>query len=200
MDYVQWLMNLFASHRLEAYFLMSLIAFAESVVVLGLAVPGVAVALILGFLAGEGYMDLGDIIWIYALGSIAGDVFSYFLGRKGKRLLERGFIKKETMDWAERFLKKHGNKSIFISRFIGPLRPMVPFIAGMFRMRLRSFLFWNILSAFVWSACYILLGYFFGQAWRTVGVWSGRISLALLAIGILAAGTYFIRKKSNGVK
>ena len=47
---------------------------------------------------------------------------------------------------------------MFLGRFLGPLRAVIPFVAGISRMDARSFYFWNILSAILWSSSHLLAG------------------------------------------
>jgi membrane protein DedA with SNARE-associated domain len=100
-----------------------------------------------------------------------------------------GFLEKGKV-----FFENHGGKSVFLGRFMGPLRPIIPFVAGAMHMRVRRFLFWNITSAFFWSIFYLYLGYFFGEVWASVEKWTGRISLGLIAIFLIAVAIHFYYK------
>lgn len=161
------------------YWVVLIFAFLESLAFVGIVVPGAVVVVFAGVLSAQGYLDLGDLIWFAAIGAILGDALSYYLGSRGKYLFrpESRFFKLSHLERGEQFFKRHGGKSIFLGRFIGPLRPIVPFIAGLSKMRMRTFLVWNITSGFLWAAAHILLGYAFGNALGIVEVWSSRIGL-----------------------
>jgi membrane-associated phospholipid phosphatase len=62
------------------------------------------------------------------------------------------------------FFDTHGGKSIFFGRFIGPIRAILPFIAGMVLMPYRQFLIADIISAIAWAPIYMLPGILLGQA------------------------------------
>ena len=56
------------------------------------------------------------------------------------------------------FFAKYGEASVFIGRFFGPLRAIVPLTAGMMNMPTGRFYIANILSAFVWAPALIYFG------------------------------------------
>ena len=186
---------------LFVYWLVLLISFAESLAVVGEFVPGGILVVLAGFLSAQGYLDLGDLIWFAAIGAILGDSLSYWLGSKGTRFFrnENRILKLSHLEKGEHFFKKHGEKSILLGRFIGPMRPIVPFVAGLFRMRQRTFLLWNIVSGFLWAAGYLLLGYLFGGAANIIEVWATRAGffafIALISIFVL----WFLIKRSKPI-
>jgi len=177
------------------YWLVLLAALLESLVLVGVVVPGAVLVVFAGFLSSQGYLDIGDLIWFAAIGAILGDSISYYLGTKGTRFFhnENKWLKADHLEGGKRFFHKHGSKSIFLARFVGPLRAIVPFVAGISGMKKRQFLFWNIISAFLWSASHLLLGYFFGNAFTAIEVWSTRVGYAIGAILVFFALIYVIR-------
>ena len=177
------------------YWLVLLAALLESLVLVGVIVPGAVLVVFAGFLSSQGYMDIGDLIWFAAIGAILGDSISYYLGTKGTRFFhnENKWLKADHLEGGKRFFRKHGSKSIFLARFIGPLRAIVPFVAGISGMKKSKFLFWNIISAFLWSASHLLVGYFFGNAFTAIEVWSTRVGYAIGAIFTFFVLLYVIR-------
>ncbi|MCH8499207.1 MAG: bifunctional DedA family/phosphatase PAP2 family protein [Marinobacter sp.] len=143
------------------------IAMAESLVVVGLILPGVVMLSAVTALAAKAGIPLGEVLIWAAAGAIVGDALSYWLGRilgyringlwpfsRHPALLSRG----------EHFFRDHGGKSVVIGRFIGPLRPIIPVVAGAFGMSQRRFFSFNILSAIGWAPVYIIPGYAVGSA------------------------------------
>ncbi len=177
------------------YWLVLLAALLESLVFVGVVVPGASFVVIAGFLSSQGYLDIGDLIWFAAIGAILGDSLSYYLGTKGTRFFhnENKWLKADHLERGKQFFHKHGSKSIFLARFVGPLRAIVPFVAGISGMKKSRFLFWNIISAFLWSASHLLLGYFFGNAFTTIEVWSTRVGYAIGITVVFLALIYVIR-------
>lgn len=176
------------------YWFAALAAFLESLAGIGVFIPGTIFVMACGFIAAQGYISVVTLIWSSIIGAVFGDVLSYYLGRKGTQLF-RPENKLLTVDLLHRgieFFKSHGSKSIFIGRFMGPARAIVPFVAGTFHMSVRKFLLWNVISAIGWAIVYVLLGYFFGNAWHALLVWSGWIgAIIAIAVGVVV-GVYFL--------
>ena len=63
-----------------------------------------------------------------------------------------------------RFFEKYGGKSVAFGRFVGPMRAVIPLVAGMMGMPTGRFLAANILSAIVWAPVYLLPGIVFGAS------------------------------------
>jgi len=86
-------------------------------------------------------------------GAFFGDAVSYWLGRKCGPAVLRLWPMSRRPDLVEHgrsFFLKHGGKSVFIGRFFGPLRAMVPLIAGMMHMDQLRFQIANAASALIW--------------------------------------------------
>lgn len=161
----------------------------ESLAFIGLFVPGTVFVVFMGFLAAQGNFHFIDVVIFAAFGAVFGDVVSFFIGSKGKNFFKKDFFifRVSYIEKGERFFSRHGNKSVFLGRFLGPIRPIIPFIAGLVKMDFRRFLFWNILSAIGWATLYVSLGYFFGAAWGIVQLWTTRLGvfLAIIISGII---------------
>ncbi len=170
------------------YLLVFLISFLESLALAGLLVPGSVLIVFTGFLAANGKGIFVILIFAAALGAILGDLISYWLGaRMGTSLLNKpAFRRYHTLfKKSELFFAEHGGKSVFLGRFIGFLRPFIPFIAGHARMRPLLFVSYAVISGFLWGLAYPGLGYFFGASWNLVQIWIGRISYLMAALVVL---------------
>lgn len=180
------------------YLLIFGIGILESFVLTGVFIPGTILIILIGFLAAQGVLDIYFLVGITAFGAMIGDVLSFYLGLKqGGPMLNRvsQYFKVDYLKMGEDFFKKYGDKSVFIGRFIAVVRPFIPFTAGIFKMDLKIFLFWNALSALVWAALYLTLGYFFGAALNTIVLWSGRFGLILLGVAGFAVISYIVKLK-----
>ncbi len=173
-----------------AYLLLFFFAFGESIAVIGLLIPGATFIVIFGFLASQGMFDIRTAATIGAVGAILGDMLSFVLGRRGIDPARRfpTFFAQSTIDRAEKFMNDYGVTGVFLGRFIGPLRPFVPFIAGALKMRWRSFMVMNVTSGILWSVAYLALGFFFGQFWTSIyrGIhWVG-VGLVVIVVAYVA--------------
>lgn len=169
-----------------------LVAYLESLVAIGLIVPGSSLIVLSGFLAFHGKADMGWLISWSVLGAFLGDMTSYWLGaRFGPRIWQAPMLRhrRELMRKAEILFIQHGAKSIFFGRFLGPIRGQVPFICGLSRMKVRFFVGYGLLSALLWGLCYPGLGYLGGSSWQRTQTWAGRFGLL---IGLLLAATVVV--------
>ena len=183
-----WL-PLIAHLGLWAYALLFAFSFAESIAVVGILVPGATFVVIFGFLAAQGLYDFGDAVAIASVGAILGDLFSFVLGRRGIDPAKRfpKLFSQTTVDRAETFMHKNGVAGVFLGRFIGPLRPFIPFVAGVLKMPWQRFMIMNVLSGILWAASYLAIGFFFGQFWGSI-----HRGLRWVGIGMLVIIIFYI--------
>jgi len=157
--------------------------FVESVVAIGVLVPGALLTFFLGFLASSNYLDPYLVISIAIASAFLGEALSFYLGRRGSGLFSKqsGLFAEANLARGEDFFNKHGAKSVLLGRFIGPLKILIPFIAGVSGMKRTKFFILNLLSVTAWVFFYFYLGFFFGAAWDTVKLWTTRAELFGLA-------------------
>ncbi|MDB2384817.1 bifunctional DedA family/phosphatase PAP2 family protein [Endozoicomonas sp.] len=151
---------------------IAFMALIESLVVVGLLVPGVPIMFALGALAGAGAMDpLTMLIW-GVVGAAIGDGISFQLGYHYHQKVRYWWPFNKRPEWlkkGEDFFHNHGDLSIALGRFIGPVRPVVPVVAGMLDMPPKRFYIVNILSAIPWAPIYLMPGFLAGAAIQTHG-------------------------------
>lgn len=143
------------------------VAFIESFAILGIMVPGVALLAAAAFIAGTGVLDLFTALACAFTGAVLGDCSSFFIGRYFHRYIPRLWPFRQHQSWidrGERFFARHGVASIVIGRFVGPIRPVMPLVAGTMTMPATTFVVVDIASALLWAPLYILPGYLAGSA------------------------------------
>ncbi|MDD5026762.1 MAG: LssY C-terminal domain-containing protein [Candidatus Peribacteraceae bacterium] len=170
-----------------AYWLVFLIPFLESFVFTGAFVPGTVVVIILGGFAAHGMYEFWHLAAFCTAGAVIGDGVSYELGTRGQVFLRDRPWLRHQVERAQPFFRAHQSKSILIGRFVGPVRPFVPFVAGIAGMHRISFYSANVLSAVVWALFHLGLGYVFGTAWKVALLWSTRAGLFLLIFFVMLA-------------
>ena len=151
--------------------------------------------LVAGFLAAQGSLDLDLLIIAVAVGAAIGDSIGYEVGRQmGRPALvrygSRFGVNEARVQSADDFFARHGSKAVFLGRFVGFARALVPFLAGSSRMPYRVFIPYNLLGAVLWASAVALLGYFLGASWQTAERWIGRASAivgGLLLVALLVA-------------
>jgi len=174
-----------------AYVVLAVLAAAESGAFVGLAVPGETAMLLGGFLAFQGRVSLGWMMAAGALGAVAGDSVGYEIGRLFGEPLKRSRLGRKVGQerWAraEAYLRAKGGRAVFLGRFVGLLRALVPALAGMSEMPYRRFLPWNLAGGAIWASGFVLLGYLAGSSYRQVEGIVGRASVLLLLVVVTAS-------------
>ncbi|MCB1777517.1 MAG: LssY C-terminal domain-containing protein, partial [Candidatus Competibacteraceae bacterium] len=89
----------------------------------------------------------------------------------------------------ENFFHRHGGKSILFARFVGPVRPVIPVVAGMLSMAPVRFYLYNFSSALLWAAAHLLPGMVFGASLALAGQVTTRLAVVF---GVLAASAWLI--------
>jgi undecaprenyl-diphosphatase len=172
-----------------AYVVLALLAAAESAAFVGLAVPGETAMLLGGFLAFQGRVNLAVMMAAGAVGAVVGDSTGYEIGRQFGEPLKRSRLGRRVGEdrWAsgEAYLRAKGGRAVFLGRFVGVLRALVPALAGMSRMPYRVFLPWNAAGGLIWAPGFVLLGYLAGGSYRRVERLAGRASLLLLILVVV---------------
>jgi membrane protein DedA with SNARE-associated domain len=137
------------------------LAFGESLAFISLLIPAWGALVAIGALIGPSGISFWPVCIAGALGAAVGDWLSYWVGLKLEHSVANIWPLSrhpEMIPRGEAFVKKWGVAGIFIGRFFGPLRAVVPLVAGIFEMPFWRFQFANVTSAFVWAATLLTLG------------------------------------------
>lgn len=73
-------------------------------------------------------------------------------------------------------------------RFVGPMRPIIPAVAGMLGMAPLRFFTANILSALAWAPAYILPGVVFGASLQLAGAVASRLAVMIALLVLMLWG------------
>ncbi len=198
-----YLLDLVARLGEWSYLIIGLAAALECAAFAGLLVPGESLVLASGFFAHQGVLSLDAVIVAAALGAIAGDNIGYQLGARLGRawLLRHGRrvgVTDARLRRAERFFERHGPKAVFVGRFVGFARALVPFVAGASRMAYRRFVVYDTLGAALWTVTFVVLGYALGASWRVAEKWVGRVGLvAGLVVAIVGLVLWLRRRRAR---
>jgi membrane protein DedA with SNARE-associated domain len=159
--YVDPVIEFVRTHAVWAPLIVGVLAFGESLAFVSLVMPATTVLVAIGALVGAGALSFVP-IWIGAsVGAALGDWLSYWLGEKFERPISRMWPLSRHPDLLPRghaFVERFGIAAIFIGRFFGPLRAIVPLVAGILKMPFWLFQIANFTSAFVWGAALLVPG------------------------------------------
>ncbi len=194
------ILETFKNNPAVLYVAVFLVSFLESFAFVGEFVPGAFFIVGSGYIASKGIINIYLTITLAVLGAILADVVSYVLALKlYEDIKDIPFFRKydKVIKKGVDFFKKHGGKSVFLGRFVGALRPIVPFVAGMFDMDRGAFLFWAVLSGVLWGISYVGLGYFFGNNWQLIRGIFRDVDVAVAVLVVFVLLFYLWRRKSN---
>jgi membrane protein DedA with SNARE-associated domain len=166
-DLAQPLLDLIRAHSDWGGLVMFLTAFGESFAFLSLAFPGTTVLIAAGTLMAAGTLPYGPVLIGAVVGAVLGDSVSYWIGRRfgsGIARLWPFSRNPELLPQGIRFFERHGGKSVFIGRFFGPIRAVIPLAAGVMLMPRGRFWVANVTSAIVWAPMLLLVGDAVGEA------------------------------------
>jgi membrane protein DedA with SNARE-associated domain len=155
------LLDFIETHQDWAIAVMFITAFGESFAFVGLVFPGTTLLIAAGVLIKSGALPFWPIMIGATLGAVFGDTLSYWVGRRfGGRLAGVWPFTRNPrlLAGGVQFFHRHGGKSVFIGRFFGPVRAVIPLAAGMLRMSPRRFWIANVTSALVWAPLLLLTG------------------------------------------
>ena len=161
-------------------------------------IPSEAVMPFAGFLIAEKHFTFSGVICFSTLGSIVGSSVSYYIGfNYGKPFTDKFgkyfLLNQNDLAFTERFFRRFGSGTIFISRFIPVVRHLISIPAGMGRMKLLPFCGYTILGARIWNAFLAWAGFTLKQNWESVMKYSKVADILVLAL-LFAAVVWFVYK------
>jgi len=165
------------------------VVFFESGVFFGFFLPGASMLFAAGLLASQGFFSIWALLALIVVAAVLGDSTGYWFGAHvGVRLFLREdsrFFRHEYLQQAKDFYDTHGVVAVFLARFIPVIRTFAPIVAGIVKMRYRTFLMYNIAGAFVWGAGVTFGGYFLGQRFPFISLYLTPIVLLIVAVTLI---------------
>lgn len=176
---------------------------------LGIPLPGEAIVLVGGFLAGRGDLEFWSVLACSTLGAIIGNMFGYWIGVYGGwslvlRVSHWFRIDEQKLLGLKAQFSANAAKAVFFGRFVTLLRIFAGPLAGIVEMPFAKFMLYNVLGAVVWAAVIVSGAYFAGQVFdlhQIVG-WVSQFSFVVLGVVALAltAPIAYRTIRKNGVK
>jgi membrane protein DedA with SNARE-associated domain len=193
--FLQTAADFIGRHHEWAALILGVTTFLESLVLIGAFVPATALMLLAGGLVATGVLDPFAVLFACVVGAVLGDAVSFYVGRRlgGRALRHPVFARYRRAIARTRLVcRRYGMVSIFVGRFFGPLRAFAPLIAGMFRMRRRTFQTANVVSALIWVPAMLAPGYIGAKGLARLELFTEADQVTLLIVGgivlLVAAG------------
>ena len=196
--------SFFLNYQTLSYFLICLILFCETGLVVTPFLPGDSLLFAVGAtIAKVGILNIWLMIPLMIIAVLLGDNVNYFMGKFiGNRLFEsenpflKKFLKREYLTKTEAFYEKHGGKTVIMARFVPIVRTFAPFVAGIGAMDYRKYIGYCIGGGILWVTGLTLLGYYFGQL-EFVKKNFELVVLGIIGISVLPMVFEIVKAKMN---
>ena len=191
------------------YFVLFLIVFAETGLVVTPFLPGDSLLFAIGVLCAMDPVRLGlpadgfvpslpVCMALLFVAAVLGDGVNYhvgkYLGPKVFTSESSRFLNKKHLIKTQLFYEKYGPKTIIIARFVPIVRTFAPFVAGIGQMQYRRFVLFNIVGAALWVGLLVPLGYVFAET-ELVKKRFELVIMAIIFLSILPMIIEIVREK-----
>lgn len=129
----------------------------------------------IGYLLGQDMVNAGRhsyffIIFILTLGHVSGSIVSYYVGRLGDNYVTNKIKSNKRIVIVQQKLKswykRYGDLTVFLTRFVGYVRPWSSFVAGFSGVKLVPFLVWTTLGSLIFNIFTLYFTSIFILVWR----------------------------------
>lgn len=158
---------------------------------MGVPFPGGIMVVLAGFMVNQGSMNFLSAFLTLLFGYTAGSLAAYLIGRKlGQPFFLRGGkylrISPEKFEQAQGWLDRSAPAFIIFGRFLPGLSNLTPYMAGVSRIGIAYFLFYNSIFALGWGFLYLMIGMFFGHNYQIIAKYlNTKLSIAGFVILVL---------------
>jgi membrane protein DedA with SNARE-associated domain/membrane-associated phospholipid phosphatase len=187
-EYIHAIVRFAEAHAVLIYVLAFVATWLETVAIVGFLIPGSTIMVAFGALIPSGAVGFWGLCFWSVAGAITGDGFSYWLGRRYNDRIRSWWPFRnhpEFLAHGEKFFARHGGKSVFLARFVAPVRGAVPLIAGMASMPQGRFFAANALSALGWAPAHILPGVLIGAGLTLTGAVATRLLVLIIGLSVV---------------
>jgi len=148
-----------------------------------------------GIRVGQGRMEWLPLLFAGTVGTTIGNYVWYLIGyrlgfKRLRPLVERWgrwlTLRWRDVEWLDRCFERHGEKIVFLFRFMPAFRTMVSLPAGLFHMRGWRFALWTAAGALIWNIILVACGYWLGARFSQIDKWLGPLTNAAVALMVAA--------------
>lgn len=186
--------------------LLLAVIFAENGLIIGFFLPGDSLIFLAGLICFSKpellNVDIRTLLICMFLAAILGSLAGYYFGRRiGPPLFERRdsiIFKRKYLDVTKKYYDKHGGKTLVIGRFLPVIRTFAPIVAGVIKVPLSTFMFYNLAGGALWISTLCLLGFFLGSHIPGIEDYVGYIIIGFIVVtNILLLRTYLLQRRES---
>ncbi len=179
------------------------IIFAECGLLIGFFLPGDSLLFVAGLLVASGFIDtnIALVCLVFTIAAVTGNIVGYWIGYKaGPAVFRRPdsrLFRQEYVDRTQHFFDHYGARAIILARFIPIVRTFITVMAGVGRMRFRSYVIYSTVGGILWATGVTLLGYFLGNI-TFIANNIEAILIAVVLLSVLPIVFEYVRHKRSG--
>ena len=158
--------QLVAMHASFVYVILFAVIFFEIGVLPLFFLPGNPFLFVCGAVWAASALNIGLLIPALIIAAILGNLMGYWLGSTVGQAFFVDYLKwpnQATLDKTRVFYDKHGEKGFLFCLFLPVVRTVAPFLAGITNMSFVKFARSALLGAIIWVLVCVMAGYFFGN-------------------------------------
>jgi membrane-associated protein len=201
LEFLKQLVNPESIIRYGGIYLLLFVVFAETGLFVGFFLPGDSLLFTAGLLCSTGFLHIHPalLVALIIVAAVTGNMVGYIFGKKvGPMLFKRKsglLFRQEHLIMANEFYKKHGKKTIILSRFFPIVRTFAPIVAGIVKLEYHKFVIYSIVGALLWVNILVLAGYFLGAYFPQTKEYLGYIVVFLIVITTIPFIVNSIKKR-----
>ncbi len=184
-------------------YIVLFIIFAETGLFAGFFLPGDSLLFLSGIYSGDlianfivienDFINVTLLALLIAISGIVGNTVGYWFGSKSGYYLfkkeDSFWFKKKYLLQSKDFFDKYGGKAIIYARFLPIFRTFAPIVAGIVSMDKKKFMFFNILSSFLWSFTLVFSGHYLYGVFLNYGI-DLKEHIEMIVIAIVLISTF----------
>ena len=183
-------------------FIVLFIVFAETGLFAGFFLPGDSLLFLAGIYSKDlvqnaifienDFTNVMILSILVAVSGVLGNMVGYWFGAKSGYYLfkkeDSFWFKKKYLIQSKDFFERYGGKAIIFARFLPIFRTFAPIVAGIVTMDKKKFMFFNIVSSFLWSFVLIFSGHYLYGVFLEKGI-DLKDHIEYIVIGIILIST-----------
>jgi membrane-associated protein len=194
-------------------YIVLFIVFAETGLFAGFFLPGDSLLFLAGIYSRDliesvvfiesDFLNILVLSTLVAISGVLGNMVGYWFGAKSGYYLynkeDSFWFKKKYLFQSKEFFEKYGGKAIIFARFLPIFRTFAPIVAGIGMMDKKKFMFYNVLSSFLWSFILIFSGHYLYGVFLDMGIdlkhHIEKIVIAIILISTIPVLFKLLKKK-----
>lgn len=161
---------------------------------------GPIIAVIGGFFSASGIFNVSTVYALSILGDLTGDLLYYTIGRWGRHRILHRFgryigVTEERLRLVESHFDQHAGKTLILAKATQVTGGPALVAAGISRMSIPLFLWYNVLGTLPKSLIFVTIGYYFGANYAQIDTYIWVISIVVAVVLVALLSWYLFRRR-----